>query len=467
MHRTGLARLGGGTIDYWSVVHIMKHSTNVRFGVLLRNARKRVGMTQRQLAELSTISVRAIRDLELESTKAPRIQTISLLADALRLSKARRAELESAAGVSWDHPLIEDVAAPPAPLGPIIGRDHESGALAVLLQSSGHRLLEIVGMPGIGKSQLILKVAHDLHHSRRMPVVHLGRETARREGQPPARRGLIERIADQTGCEPTVEDVTGLFAGKDVLLTVDGRELDEDGRLELRLLLHRCSGLRVLYETSEISSAFGGSAFSVFPLSVPEWRQGKPADPDFATYPTVQFMLSRCAQLYPHIAADPAALSALAGICWLLDGIPAALEIAASWLLVHDPAQLLDIATRSPLILITSPIGSDDALVSWLKRTVGSLSSEETAGLSRLADVETWTVEEAIGMLRRPPSDALRVIHLLRTYGLVRQVHSVHGGRTRFAVLNLVRHLLDADASGPTGWTASGAGHVTRADSIL
>ncbi|MFI1934357.1 helix-turn-helix domain-containing protein [Streptomyces sp. NPDC020330] len=448
----------------------MNLGSNIRFGILLRNARKRVGMTQRQLAELSTISVRAIRDLELDCTKAPRAQTISLLADALRLSKARRAELEAAAGLASGHSLIEDLVAPPALLGPIVGREHETASLTDLLESSGHRLLKVVGMPGIGKSRLIQKVANDLHQSGRMSVIHLARESAAQGGKGVTPSGLIDRIADRIGCEPTADDVTAALTTNEVLLTVDGRDLDEDGELELRLLLHRCPGLRVLYETCETSSTSDTCAFSVFPLAVPEWRQGRPTGADFAAYPTVQLMLSRCGQLYPQAVSDPDVLAALAGICWLLDGIPSALESAASWLLVHEPVQLLDAAARSPLMLLTSPVVADDALTSWLRRTVASLAPDDAVGLRRLAGVDPWTAEEAIRLLHRSPAEALRVIHLLRACGLVRRVNSGNGERPRFMVLNLVHHLLDAEgaaARGPVQCAAAGSVHRTEADPVL
>ncbi|MGW2317444.1 AAA family ATPase [Streptomyces sp. NPDC001680] len=420
------------------------HVPNKRFSVLLRNARKRIGMTQKQLAELSTISVRAIRDLELECTKAPRAQTISLLADALRLSKARRAELEAAAGLVMGRSLPEVISAPPAPLGPFVGREHEIASLTGLLESGEHRLVKVVGMPGIGKTRLIQKVAADLHQSGRMPAIYLGRSTAAdAECTVPVRP--IERIAHVIGCEPALDDVAGVLASSEILLAVDGRDLDEDGELELRLLLHRCSGLRVLHETCETPSSSGDPAFAVFPLAVPDWRDGTAAEPQSAAYPAVQFMASRCAQLYPGSVSRPEVVSALVGICWLLDGIPSALESAASWLLVYEPAQLLDTAARSPLMLTTSPTHGDDSLTAWLTRTVESLPLDDATALRRLSEAEPWTVEEAVGILGDSAAEALRVIHLLRSCGVVRRVGSVSGERPRFMVLNLVRHLLRRD----------------------
>ena len=68
-----------------------------QFGVLMRRHRLRIGLTQRELADLSTISVRAIRDLEQGRATRPRSDTVRLIADGLRLGPRARADLESAA----------------------------------------------------------------------------------------------------------------------------------------------------------------------------------------------------------------------------------------------------------------------------------------------------------------------------------------------------------------------------------
>ncbi|MDH2427974.1 helix-turn-helix transcriptional regulator [Sphaerisporangium sp. TRM90804] len=64
---------------------------------LLRYFRTRAGITQQQLADLSTISTRAIRDLERGRAERPRGDTIRLLADALRIHGRDRTVFESSA----------------------------------------------------------------------------------------------------------------------------------------------------------------------------------------------------------------------------------------------------------------------------------------------------------------------------------------------------------------------------------
>ena len=53
-----------------------------QLGDLVRHYRVRIGLTQRALSDLSTVSVRTIRDLELGHAKRPRQDTIALIGRA-------------------------------------------------------------------------------------------------------------------------------------------------------------------------------------------------------------------------------------------------------------------------------------------------------------------------------------------------------------------------------------------------
>ncbi|HEV2779742.1 MAG TPA: helix-turn-helix domain-containing protein [Actinophytocola sp.] len=64
-----------------------------QFGALLRQLRRRAGMTQEQLAERSGIAVRTIRRLETGEPTDPRIGTVTRLADALDLAPDERRKL--------------------------------------------------------------------------------------------------------------------------------------------------------------------------------------------------------------------------------------------------------------------------------------------------------------------------------------------------------------------------------------
>src|SRR5688572_16472939 len=138
------------------------------FGRLLRGHRTRVGLTQRELADLSTISVRAIRDLEQGKARRPRQDTVRLIADGLRLSRQARAGLELAADNGRSATALlpgydADLAAPPVELDTLIGRESETGTLAAEFADGRRRLIGLVGLSGVGKTRLACAVAGRLH----------------------------------------------------------------------------------------------------------------------------------------------------------------------------------------------------------------------------------------------------------------------------------------------------------------
>ncbi|MFJ4591756.1 helix-turn-helix domain-containing protein [Kitasatospora sp. NPDC088861] len=76
----------------------------MRFGDMLHGHRKHRGLTQQQLADLATLSVRAVRNLERGGALRPRRETVRLLVDVLRLDADQRAQFESAAFESTAFP---------------------------------------------------------------------------------------------------------------------------------------------------------------------------------------------------------------------------------------------------------------------------------------------------------------------------------------------------------------------------
>src|SRR3954465_9824884 len=63
------------------------------FGDLLRRHRTAAALSQEELAERAGVSVRALSDLERGVHRAPRLETVRMLADALGLREQDRADL--------------------------------------------------------------------------------------------------------------------------------------------------------------------------------------------------------------------------------------------------------------------------------------------------------------------------------------------------------------------------------------
>jgi tetratricopeptide (TPR) repeat protein/transcriptional regulator with XRE-family HTH domain len=145
------------------------------FGGLLRAYREHGLLSQEQLAERSGLSIRTIRNLEKGAVRAPRGESIRLLADALRLAGVQRDRFEEAArpsappepaAASSPHQLPPDIA-------DFIGRTELVGKLQELfagqLGGAGAEpgmspvvVCALGGKAGVGKSALAVHVAHRL-----------------------------------------------------------------------------------------------------------------------------------------------------------------------------------------------------------------------------------------------------------------------------------------------------------------
>lgn len=130
-------------------------------GGLLAAHRRRVGLTQEELSERSSLSVRAISELESGRVLYPRPSTVGALVDALTLAPADRRALEHATrdnrspgtGPWWwpDAPLL----LPPADF---TGR----AFLLDMLRRHRRGVVVLHGAVGIGKTSLAL------HHAQRV-----------------------------------------------------------------------------------------------------------------------------------------------------------------------------------------------------------------------------------------------------------------------------------------------------------
>ena len=130
------------------------------FAALLRRFRRASGMTQAELAERAGLSPEAVSALERGVNRTPRRETVELLAEALGLEEADRAQFEQSARrrnaplASAPSPLPPDRAA-----APLVGRAHELTLIERLLGDRFPPLLFFAGEPGVGKTRLLREAA--------------------------------------------------------------------------------------------------------------------------------------------------------------------------------------------------------------------------------------------------------------------------------------------------------------------
>ena len=130
-------------------------------GDVVRANRRRLGLSQEDLADRAGLSVRGIRKIEAHRTGRPRPATVRLLADAFELAGAERDLFcQAALGVDPAPATSSRVAQPPP--SELVGRDDELAALEVASAAAAagrFHMMWIRGEAGAGKSTLSRAIA--------------------------------------------------------------------------------------------------------------------------------------------------------------------------------------------------------------------------------------------------------------------------------------------------------------------
>jgi predicted ATPase/DNA-binding SARP family transcriptional activator len=237
----------------------------------------------------------------------------------------------------------------PAMLTGLVGRAAAVTELRALLTE--RRLVTRTGPGGVGKTRLAVETA-----SRSAGSFADGVWLAELAGPALAGAGTLAEmvmsvlgIRDDGSMDPA-DLVAGALRTSRMLLILDNCEhlIDQAARLTARLL-QAAPELRVLVTSREPLMLAGEVVWAVPPLTVPPLDLPGPAadsDPAALThYSAVELFVARASTAAPGFRLDPGNAPAVAALCRRLDGIPLALELAATrvrTLGVHELLARLD-----------------------------------------------------------------------------------------------------------------------------
>ncbi len=228
------------------------------------------------------------------------------------------------------------------PLTSFIGRKRELAEVKALLSRT--RLLTLTGVGGCGKTRLALQVATDLAaEATRFPHGVVWVELAALSDPalvPQAVAAALE--IREARDEPLVETLCRALQGRRLLLVLDNCEHVLAACAQLaEALLRACPRLQILATSREPLGIMGENAWLVPSLSLPD--AGRMANDEghmlsdhssfvvrLASSEAVQLFVERAAAVRADFALTPENAAAVAQICWRLDGLPLALELAAA-----------------------------------------------------------------------------------------------------------------------------------------
>jgi predicted ATPase/transcriptional regulator with XRE-family HTH domain len=314
----------------------------VSFGGWVVQQRKALDLTREQLARRVGCSVSGLRKIESDERRPSR-QVAELLADCLQVPCDQRPTFVKAArGVErverLGTPLTVPAAvrtkpAPPCPASnlptpsmPLIGREDELAMLARLLRDSQCRLITLAGPGGVGKTRLAIEVASTQRElfSGGVCFVPLASHTSS--------EFIAPAVADALGfmfsgpLDPQVQLLNHLRQ-KSLLLVLDDIEHLLEGAGLLAEMLEQAPGVKLLVTSRERLNLRGEWLFDIQGLPVPPLDQVDRA----AEYSAVALFVhsAKRAQVGFELRAEERPW--VARICQSVEGMPLAIELAASW----------------------------------------------------------------------------------------------------------------------------------------
>ena len=223
------------------------------------------------------------------------------------------------------------------------GREQELADLDRLIADPECRCISLVGPGGIGKTRLAVQAARQhladfTHGAAFVPLASVGSVQATI-----AAIASAVRLYFYGSSDPRVQ-LLNYLGDKHMLLILDNVEhLITAGPLQATIvelvldILQHVPGVKLLVTSREVLDLQEEWVFDVRGLAFPETKQAeKPGE-----YAAVELFIQRARRASPEFTFDDADLAGIAHICRLVEGMPLAIELAATWLRILSPAEIV------------------------------------------------------------------------------------------------------------------------------
>lgn len=332
---------------------------------------------------------------------------------------------------------------PPIPLTPLVGREQEVTALCALLQRPEVRLVTLAGTGGVGKTRLALEIGTEVRDSFADGVYFVSLAPVRDPS-------LIISTITQTLAlkelpnQSLLELLKAFLRYKSLLLLLDNFEQIIGAAPLLNDLLETCPSLKILVTSRSVLHLRGEYEFLVPPLALPDLTV-LPTSEVLAQYSAVALFLQRVHTILPAFQMLPCNARSIAEVCVHLDGLPLALELAATRMKLFTPQALL-VRLGHLLPLLTSGARDAPERQQTLRQTIAWSYHLLTAAEQRLFQWLSVFVRgctlEAIEALyetaEEPGGQLVETVTSLLDQSLL-QVQRQEGTEPRFLMLETIR----------------------------
>ncbi len=302
----------------------------------------------------------------------------------------------------------------PVQLTNFVGREKE--ILEVKDELGKHRLVTLTGSGGTGKTRLSLQVAADLLDSFHEGVWFIELASLSNPDLIPSTILSTLDISEQQG-RPALKVLEEYLQPKTLLIILDNCEhLIADAAKVANAILNAAPNLKILASSREALGVKGELSWHVPSLSLPD-PKNIPDLEGLTQYEAVRLFIDRASLVDSHFTVTKDNAPAIAQICFRLDGIPLALELAAArvkMLSVDQISARLDDRFRLLTGGARTALPRQQTLRSLIDWSYDLLSDSEKLLLHRLAVFAGgWTLELAEQICSDEKIDQYEILDLL------------------------------------------------------
>ena len=324
------------------------------FGAQLKALRDAAGFTQDELATITGLSVHAVSALERGERRRPHVETVRALSAALDVTGAARDALFVSARAPA-HTAADELGHVSLPLAltVLLGRETDLQILRDWLADDVGRLITLTGPGGSGKTRLALELARTMAADAATRVVFVPLAAIRNAAFVASAIAEALGLSDATAID-LPRRARGVCDDRPTLLVLDNFEQVLDAAPLVADLLTSVASLRTLATSRAALRVRGEREYAVGPLAL-EGGVEAMAPADVARSPAVRLFVERARDVQPDFRLTSSNVPTVAAICRRLDALPLALELAARWIKVLSPEDLLDRLAHDVLLSAAGP----------------------------------------------------------------------------------------------------------------
>ena len=325
----------------------------------------------------------------------------------------------------------------------IIGRDEDLANLKQLISKPEVSFINILGAGGTGKTTIAIHLAHQIVDNFTDGVIFISLAPVTDSALVASTIAGVLGLQD-SGKEPIQQLLTEFLTDKNMLLVLDNFEQIVEAANIVSGIITNCKNVKIIVTSRATLHIRGEYIYNLSPLSIPG-QESNATNEELKHFPSIALFIARAQEVNQNLLLDESNTDAIVEICQRLDGLPLAIELAASRTKLFQPTALLTRMGKS-LDLVSKGQRDLPQRQQTLRNTIEwsyNLLDEESKKVFRMLGVfkRSWTLEAIDSIVNadgKTNIDIEEITEKLLDVSLIKPALVSHSSEPRFNMLQTV-----------------------------